>query len=514
MMKVHRIAVLTVFLLILSAMPAFGQICQTAQYMNKLACEPTRTAAAGFAAYEANSATPAGATQVYHLTTAVQFAVPLGIGPSYASQIGSAPSPSPSAGYVVTVHGGKATVAFTGGAISVGETQKTYTTGSRDAGPLFSDIPQTLDRWNLYLGVSFQDMNFTKIGGEPIGALPFSLAATDNYFLNKGTGNTGWQGSFPVTGNASLKIYTSNIYLAFGLPGRIELSTVIPIIQASFGFNTSCVSSGSLTFLGTSYCSNYAYTNVQNDTTRNPTTGWYEYWVYGPATTLANPLSAGRLGDVTVSSKWNFFIKKLRAQDGSERANQGMALGVEYRMPTGDPLNFQGSGAIGIRPSLTYGYNGALKGHLSPHINVGFQYNGKSINDIRDTANYSSSTGYTYSNVLTPSKLPNVLIGSAGVDLALKNWINIDADVLGRKFSNDGSSAFTASLFGNTLTPGFHGAAYKETLVTGVKLFLPGDKLRMSFAGFVTMDMNPNAGMSYNPAPSFSFAYEFGKKAL
>ena len=511
-MKAYRIPVLTVFLSILTATPVFGQICQTAYYSQKLACLPTRTAAYGLTSYEANSPTYAGITGTpYHLTTAVPFAVPLGIGSSYASQIASAPSPAPSAGYVIRVQGGKTTVSTAGGGIALAETPKTYK-NTRDFGPLLSDIPETVDRHNLFIGFSFQYMNFTKIGGQPIGALPYSQAFTDNYFLGKGTGNDAWFGVLPATGNASLSIETTTFYVAFGLFRRLDVLAAIPLSATYFGFKTSCASSGSTTFLGTSYCGNYQYTTIaQTDTTRSPTSPWYEYWVYLPENTFANPVAASKLGDVSLSAKWNFWSQNsVRAQDGSVKASQGAALGVEYRMATGDPLNFQGSGAIGIRPSLTYGYNGRW---VSPHVNAGFQYNGKAVTDIRDTANFNTSTGNTYANTLTPSKLPNVFIGSAGADFPLGRYFNLDADVMGRKFSNDGSSAFSATIFGSPVTPMLHGTPYKETLVAGVKFAVPGDKLRISAAGYVTVDLNSSTGMSYQPAPAFSFAYEFGSRA-
>ena len=75
--------------------------------------------------------------------------------------------------------------------------------------------------------------------------------------------------------------------------------------------------------------------------------------------------SASGVGDITVRVKGNVFTNE----------NLGIALGVDVRTPTGSARKFLGSGAWGLRPFV------AVSGHrrVSPHVNLGFGWNGESI---------------------------------------------------------------------------------------------------------------------------------------
>jgi hypothetical protein len=84
-------------------------------------------------------------------------------------------------------------------------------------------------------------------------------------------------------------------------------------------------------------------------------------------------------------------------QTVTKGARQGVALGVDLRLPTGDERNLLGTGAPGVNPFLAWSGN---YGALSPHINAGYQWNGDSIlggepgsgeaKDLPDLAQYSA----------------------------------------------------------------------------------------------------------------------------
>jgi hypothetical protein len=184
-------------------------------------------------------------------------------------------------------------------------------------------------------------------------------------------------------------------------------------------------------------------------------------------------------------------------------------VGLEYRLPTGDPLNFRGSGATGVRPFLSWGYNG----RISPHANIGFQYNGSSKNEVRDNIQYSSADGFTYSDTLTATKLPDSFTATVGADFAVTRRLNLDADLLERVFSDDGSSAFKPSSFPATPTnPGFQapvsftGVDEKSTVILGAKGKLTNHLL---FGASVMIDASNN-GLSYSPSPMVTVSYDFG----
>jgi len=237
--------------------------------------------------------------------------------------------------------------------------------------------------------------------------------------------------------SVSLKVQSLDTFISFGVTNRLEVSAVIPLSRVGMGFHNGCSpsdSTDSVNNAGTRYC--YDIDKSMPITiygaASNP---FYNVFSFQQASYTAN---ASDIGDVTLRGKYELLKK----------SDQGLALGLEYRLPTGDPLNILGSGAMGIRPFVAWGYNS----RVSPHANIGYQYNGSSVNDVRDqgtTAAFNSSNwsyAYTYTNTPLAGKLPNIVTFSGGADNALTRRLNLDADLLERMFSNDGSSVFQSSL--------------------------------------------------------------------
>ena len=82
------------------------------------------------------------------------------------------------------------------------------------------------------------------------------------------------------------------------------------------------------------------------------------------------------------------------------------------RLPTGDAENFLGSGTFGIKPFVTFTRNG----RLSPHLNLGYQFNGNSKLVV-------GSAG-------AETRLPDRLIYSGGADWGISKRLTVAADVL------------------------------------------------------------------------------------
>ena len=76
--------------------------------------------------------------------------------------------------------------------------------------------------------------------------------------------------------------------------------------------------------------------------------------------------SAGGIGDIMVRAKRSF---------GDVRAN-GMALGIDIRVPSGDAMNLLGTGTTGVEPFAIWS---ATLQEVSPHLNVSYRWNGNSV---------------------------------------------------------------------------------------------------------------------------------------
>jgi hypothetical protein len=460
------------------------------KYENKIACLPTLAANNGLA----DALHFSDGTFYKNVTTTVPITSAAGLGYQYASQVATSPSAATSAGYVFT---------FENGALSAKPT---------DLGPLLSDLPQTIGRNRLYVGASYQWMQFSKTGGKSLNSFIYSGGMIDPY-----------EGGYNyIQASASLKMHSINTYLSYGISDRLDVSAVIPWSRTEMRIHTSCAPNSygvddtwSSTSTGESLCEQHAPVSVP--VTVSGTTYIFDVYDYSFTALNSKAQTASGLGDVTLRGKYE-ILKKSR---------QGAALGLEYRLPTGDPLNMQGSGATGIRPFLAWSYNS----RVSPHANVGYQYNGSSASDVNDIGsitsesvtgiNYDTSetetidvtTGIHFTDKLKARKLPNIVTVSAGADYALSDRVNLNADLLVRHLSNDGTKVFGESigdvqLNKNYITnaPFFDGASTKTTFVIGEKGKITDHLL---FSANLQIDASNN-GLSYRPSPIATLSYDFG----
>jgi len=135
----------------------------------------------------------------------------------------------------------------------------------------------------------------------------------------------------------SLKSNQYTTYVTFGLLSWLDVSAVIPIVNVSMGIQTTC-----------SIC-------FQSQPTAGVTL------VFTPNTATAN---ATGIGDV------RFRVKVALIQ--GERTS--LAVGWDVRTPTGNDLNFLGTGTVGFRPFGSFAY----RSRIAPHASVGYTANGSS----------------------------------------------------------------------------------------------------------------------------------------
>jgi hypothetical protein len=129
-------------------------------------------------------------------------------------------------------------------------------------------------------------------------------------------------------------------------------------------------------------------------------------------------LSSTGIGDGIVRLKANLLTHSTRRKTGSEStAPQSrrlkFALGMDFRLPTGDEFDYHGAGAYGVKPFLIASMTNKV---ISPHLNAGFQVNGSS---------------YLASQYPTEKRrLPSQLFYSAGFDAAMSPRMTVAFDLL------------------------------------------------------------------------------------
>jgi len=243
---------------------------------------------------------------------------------------------------------------------------KTFVGSTDSYGPILGERADTIGKYKVSLGFSYQYFDFSNLDGVSLKNLPSVYFQSDETNTATGdhcslsgdsTGSCGYIRDVVTTSNrVDLKVHQFTTFVTFGLTNRIDVSAAIPIesvhmavysnativnnIDASgnvfahtFPFRTGC---GSLN-VPVSPCSNQQFSSAST--------------------------SSG-IGDITLRVKGTAW----------KGEKSGLALGADFRIPTGDSLNFLGSGAVGVRPFIVWSY----RARVSPHALVGFEVDGSS----------------------------------------------------------------------------------------------------------------------------------------
>jgi len=285
---------------------------------------------------------------------------------------------------------------------------KVFSSSTDSFGPILGERAETIGRYRVFLGFSYQYFNFNSLDGVKLKSLPVVLTQPDDTttfqanptcsinpppgnpkFSN--TGNCGYiRDVIKTTNSIDLKIHQFTAFVTFGLTNRIDVSVAIPIENVRMGVISNA-------------------TILRND---SPSRFFH---AFAPRTDcppvclqnlFSNPGTASGIGDITLRVKGTAWR--------GERA--ALALGVDVRVPTGDQLNFLGAGAAGLKPFVVWSY----RSRISPHAMVGYETNGSSV------IGGNISTG-------KKEKLPSQLTYSVGADVWLTKWFTAAFDIVGQQ---------------------------------------------------------------------------------
>src|SRR6266403_1659304 len=325
-------------------------------------------------------------------------------------------------------------------------------------GPVLGERAETVGRHRIFLGFSYQFFNFDKIDGVDLHNFPVMLPHADDSVDNTAPGQptpTTCKAATTATTNLNgcafvrdlistvnsidLKINQYTTYVTFGLTSHIDLSFVIPIENVRMSLRSQdtiilgtnglyTAKSGTPDFATAQPRLNHLWGNCPNAKPAAGVAGLAGSClnhVFPDPTGLAVGGSSGvnastGVGDIVVRAKYNVWH--------GERA--GIAAGVDVRLPTGDELNYQGSGTYGVKPFGVFSY----RARISPHVLVGYEWNGKSI-----TAG-DFVTG-------TKASLPNDFVYSAGADASSTKWLTGSVDVIGQRIFST-STTIGGQVFG------------------------------------------------------------------
>jgi hypothetical protein len=269
-----------------------------------------------------------------------------------------------------------------------------------DLGPILTDRARTIGKHRLFLGFSFQQFNFTNINGNNLGQVPIVLIST-----TQGTNGQGMPATIDQYTAQSLNIsFKFNQYVGivtYGLTAQDDISLIVPAIRVS-------LSSGQVVYGPSGYLTQY---NVDHATQQ------LLYTIKAKIPTLSGVASG--VGDILANYKHEF----------SKTSKTRFAAGFLVRFPTGDSLNYLGSGAYGFNPYAVVSYDAAV----SPHARLGYIWNGTT--DLIQTTTGSPS-GNCPPSCSNPARLPGGLQYDIGVDAKVIQRVSIAVDLLGNQYQN------------------------------------------------------------------------------
>ncbi|HUB00637.1 MAG TPA: transporter [Terracidiphilus sp.] len=427
----------TLYLLLLAALSSYGAMgqinCASGSASRKLVCEFP------FATGVLSNANALGG-QNSAASNAVKLATTLNV--AIATQASQLPLATASAGVVLVYRNG------------VPET-------FNNLGPILTDRAQTIGARRMFFGVTASQFVFTDIDGSSLSNLPFAYSQ-----VAYAPGSTSQVVSTTYTTETTSLSFRADQLVAvatLGLTKRIDYTVIVPIERVSLGATTSHSQSYVV-----SASTNQAFGPVNN-----------------PQTYTAG--TASGVGDITVNVKAEIW--------GGERG--AFSTGMNLRAPTGDELNFLGSGAWGFNPYLVYSY----LAKVSPHAKVGYEWNSDSdLNNPTLTAHGNQA-------------LPGGMQYDIGADWAMQRHWTFAADLQGNQYLNTPRlvpgaivNISTASSTFSLATSTSGTSSYSiNNVSTGVK-WNPAGNLVIS-ANLLTQ-INNN-GLRSRPTPLVGISYKF-----
>src|SRR5262245_66032717 len=109
------------------------------------------------------------------------------------------------------------------------------------------------------------------------------------------------------------------------------------------------------------------------------------------------------------------------------RGANAFAAGAEVRLPSGDEEDLLGSGAWGVKPFVVLSF---LSKGVSPHLNLGYQWNGRSVlaGDVQTQVS---------------GDLPDRVMFAGGIDSGINQRLSIAVDFLADLVRNSPQAQIT-----------------------------------------------------------------------
>ncbi len=257
-----------------------------------------------------------------------------------------------------------------------------FTRTTSTFGPILAERAETIGERRVSIGFAYQRLAFDSIEAMDLKSVP-AVFTHDDAELRGGREDV-----ITTVNSIDSEVTRSSGLLTYGVTNSLDVSVAIPFISADI----VVTSDATIRRIGTAIPEIHFFRAADDS--------------IGDRRLFTAFGHASGLGDVTVRMKQ---VVKM-----GER--QALALGLDMRLPTGDERNLLGTGAPGVQP---FGAWSADFGVVSPHANLGYQWNGSSL-----------LGGDLESGVA--GDLPDVGLYALGAVIAVSPRVTAAIDLLGR----------------------------------------------------------------------------------
>jgi hypothetical protein len=365
-------------------------------------------------------------------------------GTALTSQIVSLPLPPPASGFTYRFDAGLGV----------------FTRTSSGFGPIMSERYATLGAHRLSVGFAYQRLSFDSIEGLDLGRVPAVFTHDDAALLG------GREDVVTTVNDIDATVTRSATFFSYGITNGLDVSVVVPFITTDIVVRSDAT--------------------MQRIGTTDPETHFFRALDDGIGSRRIFTAfgHASGMGDLAVRLK----------QTIRKSTHEGMALGLDLRLPTGDEKNLLGTGAPGVQPFFAWSANYRT---FSPHLNAGYQWNG------------SSMLGGAPGSGLSED-LPDVGTYSAGAVVEIHPRVTAAVDLIGRYVidsprlrSEDFHALDGTSVFPNIA---FTSGSFNElSAAAGVKINLFG-RLLLDLNLLMPLD---SAGLRDKVSPLVGIEYAF-----
>jgi len=343
------------------------------------------------------------------------------INTNIATALGVIPLASPAAGVIFQ------TDPTTGAALPVTST----------LGPVFTERAETIGKNRWYIGFTHEDFHFSSLNGHSLNGLQVLYpGGTPSGITNLQT-NAAPLLAYPATFNIGMDVRLSQdvAFITYGVTNRFDISVGLPMVHAAVAARTYNGILYDGDGLGTQTGGAVANPNCWCAGTFNP--GAY----VSPAVNFTEPnigqssLSKTGFGDMLARLKGTIL----------NTPHAAVAVGADLRFATGDEKNYLGTGTTSVRPFVAVSLPTDVLAHgivFAPHLNLAYQYSGKSILGgqlipSQLSASMTDGSGsVTYQGApLTATKgyLPDVFSWALGSEVAFGRHNTFVVDFLGNE---------------------------------------------------------------------------------